>query len=1390
MLDLTKVRMAKGSQAAGFEELCVHLADAICQEPVRDRQRVHGAGGDGGVEAIVITESGRRIGIQSKYFRDNLASTQWTQIKESVRQAMLKHPDLSEYVVCVPRDRTPGQIATWNTLVTGWRFTYPGLVVTWMGQSEITGFLIQPQWCYLATYWIGVPEYSPTWLSQKIDQAISQLHRRFTPDLHNKTQAEKDLAVLLALPDALSEYQDLCRDLAVRTRDLTGTLSGPIENAPCALTVASDNVRVALRDVFDGMADGKLLAQDFRFASALNSLVQSARELAQTTREQERLSRELDPDTERCPIEQLVSIGSMARGILSSAMSVHRTFVTRQDALRRPLWLLTGDAGIGKSHLMATAAQQLLEQEAGAVLLLGEQFLEGRPLTQQITDLLGWEHRFADLLACLRAQSEASGRPSLILIDAINESPTRGLWFSHLHQLIQAIEASPGVHLVLSCREDWLPKCVSQQLIDSAFRVVHAGYDLDFETVVNAYFRGYNVSADVFPSFAPEFRNPLFLKTVCETYADRKLPDEPLSFVAVLDAWENRICEDIERAIDCRKSIATKAVERIVERMAAQHAAHIPVEDAESICIELFPDRTATGSLYSRLRSFGVIEEVVRDDGTYVRLQYERFYDVKVARAELQQFENVAAWSRFWCEQVLPHLDWWDVTSHARLFAYALLLPEIFNLELVECTFPEPDETGYSPRDIVWDTWLEALAWRQIPSTHARIRHLFAEWEQTGEPPVEVFNRLMNFAAIEGHPLNADFLHYMLSSKALVEREVFWTIQLGYEDLSEGKGELQRFVRWCDAAGPRCSDEQARLAANVLLWLTSTTNQKNRDRATDSAIRLLRGRSGPISRLVQRFWEVDDPYVKERLLAVVAALVPTLTGKDLQTLGSIVCEQFFGGNQVPPNLLQREYARFIAEYCIHQGVLFGELQARVRPPYHTVIPTIWSDAQVKTLEDDPIFATIRRSVQPEDRGHTYGDFGRYVMQSAVRNFTDPAAVNPDAESLFERYPREDAGVAKRFILQRVVELGWPDEKGELDRFERSIESNGRQRPPMERVSKKFQWIGLYEYLGYLSDHRKLRRSSDELVDFSSASELFLRDYDPALPFFPKMAGKGVLSAQMETAAYNPIPSMDGEASRAAWIASDFEDFSRYLHVNIDDEHRLVLSAHLSFDEPLPFGIGKKSVQHATQWVNLYSFIVPAENAMELGARLRERTFWGRGVELPKAYGGWVTEYPWHPMLDEVERECSSGDRFLTEADGLFHGTVCSVGGEATPFALPSPGVCREMSESPLGPLSAPEQTETGDFVIRARNGREVFFGSVGSSAVVAASYQEFMGWLGDRNWCLVWCVLSERSIQQDTELLAESHQSAVVVLRPFEKPVRILAKRNDWRKDENVDFQL
>lgn len=55
MFDFSSVREVDGKRSAGFEELCALLSEALCAAPVVEPLRVDGAGGDGGVEAVVKT---------------------------------------------------------------------------------------------------------------------------------------------------------------------------------------------------------------------------------------------------------------------------------------------------------------------------------------------------------------------------------------------------------------------------------------------------------------------------------------------------------------------------------------------------------------------------------------------------------------------------------------------------------------------------------------------------------------------------------------------------------------------------------------------------------------------------------------------------------------------------------------------------------------------------------------------------------------------------------------------------------------------------------------------------------------------------------------------------------------------------------------------------------------------------------------------------------------------------------------------------------------------------------------------------------------------------------------------------------------------------------------
>lgn len=63
-------------------------------------------------------------------------------------------------------------------------------------------------------------------------------------------------------------------------------------------------------------------------------------------------------------------------------------------------------------------------------------------------------------------------------------------------------------------------------------------------------------------------------------------------------------------------------------------------------------------------------------------------------------------------------------------------------------------------------------------------------------------------------------------------------------------------------------DRVAHLSAIILGWMLTASNRFVRDRATNGLISLLSHRLDAVRTLVERFRDVDDPYVCERIYAV------------------------------------------------------------------------------------------------------------------------------------------------------------------------------------------------------------------------------------------------------------------------------------------------------------------------------------------------------------------------------------------------------------------------------------------------------------------------------------------------------------------------------------------
>ena len=1324
----------------------MHLLPLIVDENSVRIDRVEGRGGDGGVEAIAFTVSGQHVGQQSKFF-GKLEAAQWRQVDESVRTTIHKHPELTRYIVCVPLDRTPGQLSKWTGLVSAWHAVKPTLTVEWVGKSELIGLLLKPAASHLLTYWFDCPQFSMGWVSAQTEVAIDQMHDRYTPQLHQKTSAEVALSFLTGTEKARATHRQVCSKLVIAWRHVLEKV--PEEMTKLKLSASLAMLQQAHQKMLTDLQGGSLVEQGNELIDALIDLSKQANSLLAGLFPRDAAG---DPDRKLfrafCRDAELNTALDLTEEVLGEV----RRFVNAQ---RQPVWVLTGEAGSGKSHLMANLARTILAEGRSCLLVIGERFASSVALASQIPGLVGWDWSMRDLCACLSTQSAITGNSSVLMIDAINESSQRGLWRRELPQLVALVQEFKGVRLLISCRSDCLDSTISRNILDEAERITHHGFDLRFYDAVKAYFDGYRVVSPQFPTLNAEFQNPLFLKTLCEAYRDRSLPPGPVSFAGVLTEWEVRIAEEIEIRIDCPQATTKRAVKEIIETLAKSHTRRVDSAVVESICLKHFSVPTDSISLYRHLNSEGLLQEIETPEGTKVRLQYERFSDVRVAQVALQSFSLKQEWLAHWRSNLLPQLvdsgclDW---AAAPQLFAYALLLPNAVGVELVECPIASLIQKEWArsqAKKAIWSAWLDALPWRAIEPGHSKIVRFFALWANSERNQPAVWDRLLQFACIPAHPLNADFLHHHLLTLPLPERELSWTIQFALESPTDQTGGslVAPFLYWADASAGQASDEQVRLSSIVLLWLTSSPSRDLRDRATDITIRILAAsRSGPICMwLLEGFWEVNDPYVKERLLAVVCGVLPYLDPPAAKEVAEFVLGRFWQQSAVAPHILQREYAAFIVRHVCETGVLPSVHLGVLEKGIHKSKPVVWSEEQVQVYEADLAYGSISSSLVPEEMGN-YGDFGRYVMGSAVHHFADGERAEPKTRGLGRGGQEHDARFARRYIWQRIIELGWTP--GRYADFESRLGYSwrGRDDKKVERISKKYQWIGLHEYLGLLSDSLLFSPWHSPNRPLRGAWELSARDYDPGAALGAQAGLPDQEDSPPSWCAFeNPVAAIGTIAEKQKWVSSNAPSFEPYLTVDHDQRKWIVLHTHINFDEELGFGAERFKSAQMSQWVDVRVFLIPKSEVSQKLKVLRSKDFFGDGCDIPEAHQCWISEYPWHPAFTEIDESCRSNETWLRGLQQSFFLPVCEISNESKHVLLPAPTLHRGLGAALGQPLSAPRLTSNGSMEIHSSDGRCIFRGSSQGGRVLVVDQMAMLQYLAKQNYALVWAVLSERS---------------------------------------------
>ncbi|WP_367155445.1 AVAST type 2 anti-phage system protein Avs2 [Methylomonas sp. HYX-M1] len=992
--DLLKIRSLNGSQHYGFEELCCQLA-SLEPRVVGDEFLRKGHGSDAGVECYVRQADGTETGWQAKFF-DKFESGQITQLTESFRQAIEKHPKLTRYIVCLPidlKDGRTGKNKTEGQRWIDWKTTRLSElsedrnieIILWQA-TDIRERLHRndPFYAGRMCFFFDELRFTPVWFSRHINAASNSLGSRYTPQFHISLPIRQVFLGISRSPWLEEQREYFIKSLIKRCNDFKQ------KNIPETDLQALLNQSAKLIDLLNQsfpVTKSYPTAEWCSQIQPIQIIVNQCQAHLWHIRSEEKDKSEIDKISSA--LNDVDTFGQTLEEI-SEKLSSDTWILANEQAV-----LLYGEAGTGKSHLLADIANDAIKKGYPAIFLINSQFFLQDPRTQ-ILEQLDLRHiSFSTFLGALDAAGQAAGVRALLIIDALNERFGVEIWPQYLALLIEEVKRYPHLALIVSCRTTYLPFVLPADslLRDSLKQIEHHGFADGGGYAARTYLAKRKIFRPSVPHLLPEFNNPLFLKTLCDSLERQGLNCFPRGIQGLteyFDFYLKSLANQIElrMGLDKRQNIIARALKAFTAKLLSNQSSYLSIETTIACFDSIY---ASTGqhdrSLLSQFEHEGIltIEPVYIENNQLeeqARFTFERFSDFQIATHLLneQLSSNNSVQPLEAGTPLHNFLSRKDVYRVAGIIeALSVLLPETRDCELLDIF---PSANG-SYKWTINEAFLNSLLLRRQDFFTDRTRELVIDLSQNYRNPW-----LETLVAVSTEPnnrFNANYLHDKLAPLTMPERDAKWSIAIANLDLENGSP-LDTLLSWTVESGFEEIDPiRAELAATMLTWLFSTSYRTVRDRATKGLSALLAPRLPLALSLLERFQQVDDIYILERLLAACyGAALQAQTQKNLAELALFVYQWIFADGKPPAHLLLRDYARGIIEYALHCELLLEQIEIeKVRPPYQSDWPIEFVDEKDLAKYGDKYKDDIVRSASSE----WLGDFAKYIIKPSVHHWT-------------------------------------------------------------------------------------------------------------------------------------------------------------------------------------------------------------------------------------------------------------------------------------------------------------------------------------------------------------------------------------------------------------------
>lgn len=776
-----------------------------------------------------------------------------------------------------------------------------------------------------------------------------------------------------------------------------------------------------------------------------------------------------------------------------------------ENLIKNKVLAIKGTFGVGKSHLLAKETRLLTEEMRSCLLLVGGSYLSDEEITVQIMNKLRLQFTFDQLIDVLEAKGEKDGKPFIILIDAINETWNHTLWKNSLIDIISLIQKCNFVKLVFSYRSDY-----EQLLLNSEIEELikqneiccyeHKGFVENSVQAARMFFNSYRIPFTLYEYFSFEMTKPLFLQLYCKTYQEGDEFDLGYLYEKLIEKANKKIFHNFSKQLSALgyteiNNILISLIEELAKYFSYNRIYIISRNDILNLRFwhDCLGDTGIKNAYITKVVQEGILNEYHRCNEVIYTFAYDHMNDYFCAKAIFkgnppkEELRNKIK-TQFLCL---------DKNSFPRLGAFSIccaLYAEQFGEECIDLV--DDINTEWVKEQSIAD-YFNSYKWRSSKSISKE--RFLAEINKYDLSRSEFDSILISNSLKPNHPLNADFLHSLLLKQTIADRDYMWTCIINSPDTDEISRAFELVEEYSKGNNLIQADkEQLSLLLTLLGWLLSSSNRTLRDKTTKAMIEILKMNFDLCPALLKEFEVVNDPYVYQRIYAAVFGACCKRNETQLglyQKIAEYVYSTIFDKDEVYPDILLRDYARLIIERFLWEEKNYtGIIQkSKIIPPYKSkLLPTIKSSPYYPYPENnkmtDKNWGTrkIINSMKLEEFRH-YGDFGRYVFESKLKNF--------------------DVDVIQMFNLALSIifdELGYKDtlfsqnDKKTIDGY------CSRRQSQIERIGKKYEWIAYFNIIARVSDQCKMQNrfnSEKILKTYQGPWDPFIRDFDPTLNLY-------------------------------------------------------------------------------------------------------------------------------------------------------------------------------------------------------------------------------------------------------------------------------------------------